>query len=176
MATLKQKSPVDQNHKFHNAPVLYPRMHNSEEECAHLCSEWCIVVYGTCITGVVKFVSCDDAAVWPHLHSRFPWLLIVQPCTFTIAVVLWAQQSRRTDLWQALRPTLVYVSVWGQRQSVAGLHIGSHQNPGKHRLATGPWLKKNYWCSRVVCPHCSGGTPTRLYLLALFYSRKFVKN
>ena len=30
-----------------NAPVLYPTIHHSEKKCAHCCSEWCIVRYGT---------------------------------------------------------------------------------------------------------------------------------
>ena len=39
--------PVNQSHKSHNAPVSYPTMHHSESKCAHFCSEWCIVGYGT---------------------------------------------------------------------------------------------------------------------------------
>ena len=31
----------------HNAPVPHPTMHHSEQKCAHFCSEWCIVGYGT---------------------------------------------------------------------------------------------------------------------------------
>ena len=38
---------VDQSHISHNAPVPYPTMHYSEHKCAHFCSEWCIVGYGT---------------------------------------------------------------------------------------------------------------------------------
>ena len=38
---------VDQSHKSHNAPVPYHTMHHSEQECAHFCSEWCIVGYRT---------------------------------------------------------------------------------------------------------------------------------
>ena len=37
----------DQSHKSHNAPVPYPTMHHSEQKCAHFCSEWYIVAYGT---------------------------------------------------------------------------------------------------------------------------------
>ena len=36
---------MNQSHKSHNAPVPYPTIHHSE--CAHFCSEWCIVGYGT---------------------------------------------------------------------------------------------------------------------------------
>ena len=38
---------IDLIHKSHNAPVPYPTMHHSEQKCAHFCSEWCIVGYGT---------------------------------------------------------------------------------------------------------------------------------
>ena len=38
---------IDQFYKSHNASVPYPTMHHSEQKCAHFCSEWCIVGYGT---------------------------------------------------------------------------------------------------------------------------------
>ena len=38
---------TDQFFKSHNALVPYPTMHHSEQKCAHFCSEWCIVGYGT---------------------------------------------------------------------------------------------------------------------------------
>ena len=38
---------IDQFHKSQNAPVLYPTMLYSEQKCAHFCSEWGIVGYGT---------------------------------------------------------------------------------------------------------------------------------
>ena len=34
-------------HKSQNATVLYPTMLHSEQKCAHFCSEWSIVGYGT---------------------------------------------------------------------------------------------------------------------------------
>ena len=37
----------DQFHKSQNAPVPYPTMLHSEQKCAHFCSEWSIVGYGT---------------------------------------------------------------------------------------------------------------------------------
>ena len=48
--------------------------------------------------------------------------------------------------------TLTYVSVWGQRQSVAGLRTWSHQDQGIHRLWTGPCLNKLLG-ARVSCVH-----------------------
>ena len=44
---LEQNYIIDQSHKSHNASVSYPTMHHSEQKCAHSCSEWCIVGYGT---------------------------------------------------------------------------------------------------------------------------------
>ena len=38
---------IDVIHKSHNAPVPYPTIHHSEQKCAHFCSEWFIVGYGT---------------------------------------------------------------------------------------------------------------------------------
>ena len=38
---------TDLIHQSHNAPVQYPTMHHSEQKCAHFCSEWWIVGYGT---------------------------------------------------------------------------------------------------------------------------------
>ena len=38
---------IDLIHKSQTAPVLYPTMLHSEQKCAHFCSDWCIVGYGT---------------------------------------------------------------------------------------------------------------------------------
>ena len=38
---------IDLIHKSHNAPVPYLTMLHSEQKCAHFCSEWSIVRYGT---------------------------------------------------------------------------------------------------------------------------------
>ena len=37
----------DQFHKYQNAPAPFPTMLHSEQKCAHFCSEWSIVGYGT---------------------------------------------------------------------------------------------------------------------------------
>ena len=42
-----QVNPVEESPNSHNAPVSYPTIHHSEQKCAHFCSEWCIVGYGT---------------------------------------------------------------------------------------------------------------------------------
>ena len=39
--------PIDLIHKSQNAHVPYPTMLHSEQKCAHFCSEWGIVGYGT---------------------------------------------------------------------------------------------------------------------------------
>ena len=41
---LKKKKLI---HKPHSLSVPYHTMHYSEQKCAYLCSEWCIVGYGT---------------------------------------------------------------------------------------------------------------------------------
>ena len=38
---------IDLIQKSQNAPVPYPRMLHSEQKCAHFCSEWSILGYGT---------------------------------------------------------------------------------------------------------------------------------
>ena len=38
---------TNQFHKSQNAPVPYPIMHHSEQKCAHFCSEWNIMRFGT---------------------------------------------------------------------------------------------------------------------------------
>ena len=38
---------IDLIHKSQNTPVPYPTMLHSEQKCAHFCSEWSIVGYGT---------------------------------------------------------------------------------------------------------------------------------
>ena len=38
---------IDQFHKSQNALVPYPILLHSEQKCAHFCSEWSIVGYGT---------------------------------------------------------------------------------------------------------------------------------
>ena len=40
-------SVIDLIHKSQNAPVPYPTILHSEQKCAHFCSEWSIVGYGT---------------------------------------------------------------------------------------------------------------------------------
>ena len=39
--------PFDLIYKSQNTPVPYPTMLHSEQKCAHFCSEWSIVGYGT---------------------------------------------------------------------------------------------------------------------------------
>ena len=38
---------IDQFHKSQNASIPYPTMLHSEQKCAHFCTEWSIVGYGT---------------------------------------------------------------------------------------------------------------------------------
>ena len=45
---------IDLIHKSHNAPVSYPTMHNSEQQCAPFCFEGCIVGYGAVHCGICE--------------------------------------------------------------------------------------------------------------------------
>ena len=36
---------IEQIHKSHDTPISYPKMHHSEQKCAHFSSEWCFVGY-----------------------------------------------------------------------------------------------------------------------------------
>ena len=54
-------------HKSYNAHVPYPRMHHSEQKCAHFCSEWCILGYmKQCIMGFVRSVYSQWDTVRNH--------------------------------------------------------------------------------------------------------------
>ena len=44
---LSRSLALEQFQKSQNAPVPYPTMPHSEQKCAHFCSEWGIVGYGT---------------------------------------------------------------------------------------------------------------------------------
>ena len=57
---------IDHFRKSHKAPVPYPTMHHSEQKCAHFCSEWCIVGYGT---GVLRDL-CNRSIVMCVLDCR----------------------------------------------------------------------------------------------------------
>ena len=48
---------IHQSHKFRKSPVPYPTRYHSEQRCAHFCSEWCIVEYGTGpLWGIVRLL------------------------------------------------------------------------------------------------------------------------
>ena len=57
---------IDQSHKSHNAPDPYPTMHHSEQKCAHFCSEWFNVGYGTGALWI-----CEILSIWEDHVQRF---------------------------------------------------------------------------------------------------------
>ena len=78
---------IDQSHKSHNTPVPYSIMQYAEKKCAHVCSEWCIVGYGTdalwdlwdwaidCLIAVVRwartqFVTPADTLFFLIRHTK----------------------------------------------------------------------------------------------------------
>ena len=46
----------------HDIPVSYPTMHHWEQKCAHFCSQWCIVGYGTGALWDLQ-ISCLSSAL-----------------------------------------------------------------------------------------------------------------
>ena len=60
------KHIIDQFHKSQNAPVPYPTMLYSEQKCAHFCSEWSIVGYGTHASGDLWIRSIATVPVRQH--------------------------------------------------------------------------------------------------------------
>ena len=68
---------MDKSCKSHNALFPYPTMYNSEQKCAHFCSEWCIVGYGTgALWGLWMrsllrgFMSCSSPSGLHHWHRE----------------------------------------------------------------------------------------------------------
>ena len=71
---LAQSTAIDQSLKSHNATLPYPTMHHPKKKCTHVCSEWCIVGYGTGVLWDLQIwsilsclllpihVLCDDLA------------------------------------------------------------------------------------------------------------------
>ena len=59
---------IDQFHKSHNAPVPHTRMFHSEQKCAHFCSEWCILGYGT---GALGLLYCPSEVEMSELRLKF---------------------------------------------------------------------------------------------------------
>ena len=75
---------TEQSHKSHNAPVSYPTMQHSGQKCAHFCSEYCTVGYGTGALRDLWIRSIDDVShlchvmVWATSHylnqaDQVPW-------------------------------------------------------------------------------------------------------
>ena len=64
---------IDPIHKSTNAPVPYRTMLHSEQKCAHFCSEWSIVGYGT---GSGIFLNCSHR--WRKASGKAFWSTMVQ--------------------------------------------------------------------------------------------------
>ena len=58
------RSGIDQSHRSHDALLPYPTTHHSEQKCAHLCSEWCIV---GCGTGALWDLWDQSMSLWQNL-------------------------------------------------------------------------------------------------------------
>ena len=64
---LEASPAIKQIHKFHNARFPNPTMHNSEQKCAHFCSELCNVGYGT---GALWDLSIDLITQWTRASKH----------------------------------------------------------------------------------------------------------
>ena len=60
-------------HKSHDAPVPYLTMHHSEQKCAHFCSEWCSVGYGTDELWDLRIMSIP-VLTRQHTYNEMSWL------------------------------------------------------------------------------------------------------
>ena len=67
---------IDLVHKSHNAHVPYFTRHHSEQKCAHFCSEWCIVRYGTGALWDLCNRSVRPYGVTDHCQHWLWWWLV----------------------------------------------------------------------------------------------------
>ena len=76
------KQWIEQFHKFKNATVPYLRMLHSEQKCAHFCSEWSLLGYGTSafwdlwIRSIVCYHSILIAPQWVSMPHNLHYLLL----------------------------------------------------------------------------------------------------
>ena len=84
------RPPIDLIHKSQNAPVPYATTLHSKQRCAHFCSEWSIVGYGTgafwdlwnwfihfwdiSFLRIKKIPPHDDVIKWKHFPRNWPFV------------------------------------------------------------------------------------------------------
>ena len=117
---------MDQFHKSQNAPVPYPKMLHSEQKCAHFCSEWSILGYGTGAFWDIWiraiWVWCGDVSfeyariIFSHwiwyftIFSFVSWLLFNKTCSFWLSLVKHATTMQ--DYFQFLEILFHDIFVW----------------------------------------------------------------
>ena len=76
-----RRPTIDLIQKSQNAPVPYPRMLHSEQKCAHFCSEWSILGYGTGTFwdlwnwSIALDQTTDFLELWWNHFSLFVWIV-----------------------------------------------------------------------------------------------------
>ena len=106
---------MDQFHKSHNAPVPYPTMHHSEQKCAHFCSEWCIVGYGTGALWDFWISQLTDPNIdWgtPHLHWNMGKEQCIMGSPHQWEFPPFSKAADRQSLIQALWQAINTIASW----------------------------------------------------------------
>ena len=119
---------IDRFHKSQNVPVPYPAMLHSEQKCAHFCSEWSIVGYGTGAfwdlwirligSSQVQVMDCCLRESIHHLDQCWfngvPWQLlrisIVTMCRKKVQIEITAisPRSQWVEWWSSLPAHLIH--------------------------------------------------------------------
>ena len=78
---VRQGDGIDQFHKSQNAPVPYPTMLHSEQKCAHFCSEWRIMGYGTgAFWDLWLWMNCSISHNTPFRTEMCTFLFWMEGC------------------------------------------------------------------------------------------------
>ena len=123
---------IDLIYKSQNSPIPYPTMLYSEQKCAHFCSEWSIVGYGTgafwdlwnCSIGTcrVSLVAMLEPLNWypfiasKHLDIYHDWVPVVRimifdmyiyiilscSCSFSFQAIVYEGQDKNPEMCRVL--------------------------------------------------------------------------
>ena len=97
---------IDRFHISQNAPVPYPTLFHSEQKCAHFCSEWSIVGYGT---GAFWDLWIRSIAPVPVKQPWMIWIIMDTLVTDNIRPVYQSTTKQYAYLW-SIKEHFVYAS------------------------------------------------------------------
>ena len=109
-ATSRLRVPASLRRVYSPAP--YPTIHHSEQKCAHFCSEWCIVGYGT-------------GALWALCDCLFSSTRVNIPLPTSPSILLAHTPQRKSSC----------STVCGGQGSSDTLPHSWHSSPNGHQLA-----------------------------------------